>query len=108
MRARGKQKGGVDIAADSSLYLLPGARDRGRTGTALRPRDFKSLASTNSATRACVRKLHPWLVYRLLTLSRRSLPVLKKGVFLAGIFTTSPLLGFLASRASRSRMVKLP
>ncbi len=29
-----------------------GARDRTRTGTAARPRDFKSLASTNFATRA--------------------------------------------------------
>jgi hypothetical protein len=34
------------------IGLSSGARDRNRTGTALRPRDFKSLASTNSATRA--------------------------------------------------------
>lgn len=31
---------------------LGGARSRTRTGTALRPRDFKSLASTDFATRA--------------------------------------------------------
>lgn len=31
-----------------------GARGRTRTGTVLPPRDFKSLASTNFATRACV------------------------------------------------------
>ncbi len=31
---------------------LNGARDRNRTGTALRPRDFKSLVSTNFTTRA--------------------------------------------------------
>ena len=47
------------------IYSLPqstalpttqfGARDRSRTGTALRPRDFKSLASTNFATRAELR-----------------------------------------------------
>src|SRR5512138_2700525 len=43
-----------------------------------------------------------------LTRSLSSLPVLKKGVFLAVILTTSPLFGFLASRASRSRIVKLP
>lgn len=30
------------------------ARGRNRTGTVLRPRDFKSLASTNSATRAVI------------------------------------------------------
>ena len=29
-----------------------GARARSRTGTAIRPRDFKSLASTSFATRA--------------------------------------------------------
>lgn len=32
--------------------LIVGARDRDRTGTGLPPRDFKSLASANSATRA--------------------------------------------------------
>lgn len=31
---------------------INGARDRNRTGTGLPPRDFKSLASTNFATRA--------------------------------------------------------
>ena len=31
---------------------MDGARGRTRTGTALRPRDFKSLASTNFATQA--------------------------------------------------------
>ena len=33
-------------------YALLGARARSRTGTAIRPRDFKSLASTSFATRA--------------------------------------------------------
>ena len=33
---------------------MAGARDRGRTGTAVKPRDFKSLVSTNFTTRANV------------------------------------------------------
>ena len=33
---------------------VDGARDRNRTGTAVRPRDFKSLVSTNFTTRAGV------------------------------------------------------
>ena len=41
----------------------------------------------------------------ILTRSRSSLPVLKKGVFFAEICTISPLLGLRASRASRSRTV---
>ena len=35
------------------LRFLVGATDRGRTGTILLPRDFKSLASAYSATVAC-------------------------------------------------------
>ena len=34
------------------LEVPNGARGRNRTGTVLPPRDFKSLASTNFATRA--------------------------------------------------------
>ena len=34
------------------FIIINGARGRSRTGTVLLPRDFKSLASTNSATRA--------------------------------------------------------
>ena len=41
-------------------YLQVGARGRTRTGTVLPPRDFKSLASTNFATRA-----NNFLIYRL-------------------------------------------
>ena len=36
-----------------SLVCAPGAGNRNRTGTALLPRDFKSLVSTNSTTPAC-------------------------------------------------------
>ena len=54
-RTTGKEKALISQGFWTSLDLiglLLGARDRNRTGTALRPRDFKSLASTNSATRA--------------------------------------------------------
>ena len=43
------------ICRSAQTRSAPGARGRTRTGTALRPRDFKSLASTNFATRARVR-----------------------------------------------------
>ena len=36
----------------ANYLILIGAWGRTRTGTALRPRDFKSLASTRSATQA--------------------------------------------------------
>ena len=36
------------------VFVLLGAGDRDRTGMALRPRDFKSLASAYFATPACV------------------------------------------------------
>ena len=36
-----------------NVQAQPGAADRDRTGTVLPPRDFKSLASANSATAAC-------------------------------------------------------
>ena len=35
-----------------SVTIKGGARGRSRTGTAVKPRDFKSLVSTNSTTRA--------------------------------------------------------
>ena len=35
-----------------NVQAQPGAADRDRTGTVLPPRDFKSLASANSATAA--------------------------------------------------------
>ncbi len=38
----------------NSLIVDNGARGRNRTGTVLPPRDFKSLASTNFATRAAL------------------------------------------------------
>ena len=36
----------------NAFWVQPGAADRDRTGTVLPPRDFKSLASANSATAA--------------------------------------------------------
>jgi hypothetical protein len=36
----------------SNFLILLGARSRNRTGTAIKPGDFKSPASTNSAIRA--------------------------------------------------------
>ncbi len=41
-----------NIASFAQLVDIYGARGRTRTGTGLLPRDFKSLASTNFATRA--------------------------------------------------------
>ena len=51
------------------------------------------------------------LFWRLLadaTFSRSSLPALKKGAFLAGTWTASPVLGLRPCRASRLRGRKLP
>ena len=52
------QSSGFPLDESSSVQspksLIVGAGDRNRTGTGLlSPRDFKSLASTNSATPAC-------------------------------------------------------
>ncbi len=45
-------------AKSYDLAFLVGAADRGRTGTVLLPRDFKSLVSAYSTTAACVGKTH--------------------------------------------------
>ena len=57
-----------DRRATATLALsMYGAPGRTRTGTGFRPRDFKSLASTYSATGADKGVLgtgrHPWIVY---------------------------------------------
>ena len=49
------------------FIIINGARGRSRTGTVLLPRDFKSLASTNSATRAHIK----WYQWRLRSESNR-------------------------------------
>ena len=50
-------KAGVEgrLSGGGSIFAtLTGAQGRGRTGTMFPPRDFKSLASANSATRAII------------------------------------------------------
>ena len=48
----GNKKAIIEIFFVYILWFLYGAGDRSRTGTAVTPRDFKSLASTYSATSA--------------------------------------------------------
>ena len=49
LECRSLKSKGKETEFQSTRYI---ARGRTRTGTALRPKDFKSFASTNSATRA--------------------------------------------------------
>ena len=69
-----------DRRATATLTLsMSGAPGRTRTGTGLRPRDFKSLASTYSATGADKGVLgtgrHPWIVYYHSALSALTAPL---------------------------------